>query len=122
MNNKGQSLIVFVLVLPLITLFLAFFIDSSLSIMEKSRIDGIITSNMESALNKEIMDIEKIENAIKKNADISSRVEIVGDNLKINAKVTRNSLFAKILNFSWYNLEFNYCGNYISKRIDKKCG
>ena len=122
MNSKGQSLIIFILVLPLITLFLAFFIDSSLSIMEKNRIDGVITSNLEEALDKEIIDTEKIADAIKKNVDVSIDIELISDTVRINAKATRKSIFAKVLNFSWYKLEFNYCGNYFNKKIDKNCG
>ena len=56
MNNKGQSLIMFVLVLPLIVMVIAFVIDSSLIIFEKNRLDGIITSNMEEALKNDWKD------------------------------------------------------------------
>lgn len=121
MNNKGQSLIVFILILPIITLFLAFFIDSSLSLMEKNKIDGIITNNIKEALNKDIRDSEKIKRVIKKNVDMDIVVDISEDNLKIEATTTRKSIFAKILDFSWYKLEFNYCGSYLNKKIDKKC-
>ena len=122
MNNRGQSLIVFILLLPIITMFLAFFIDSSLSYLEKNKIDGIITSNMSEALNNDIRDSEKIKNAINKNSEINFNIVITDDTLKINANTKHKSIFAKILNFSWYKLEFNYCGNYIDKKIDKKCG
>ena len=64
MNNKGQSLITFVLILPLIVMFIAFFIDSSLSIIEKNKLDGIVYDNMKVALNKEIRDIDKITSSI----------------------------------------------------------
>ena len=40
MNNRGQSLIMFVLLLPVIALLMAFVIDSSFSLMEKNRLDG----------------------------------------------------------------------------------
>lgn len=122
MNKRGQSLIIFVLLLPIIILFAAFLIDSSLSIMEKNKIDGIITSNMENSLNKDIRDIEKIKKAIAKNGNMETSVNIVNNQLVVKVKSTKKSVFGKILNFSWYNLEFNYCGNYLNKKIDKKCG
>ena len=65
MNNRGQSLIMFVLLLPVITLLIAFVIDSSLSLMEKNKLDGIITSNMNEALIKENKDENIILDAIK---------------------------------------------------------
>ena len=122
MNNRGQSLITFVLILPLICLFLAFFIDSSLSMMEKHKIDGIISDNMKSSLENDIRDAEKIKNAIKSNEDINVSVTIEDDILKIKAEAKKNSLFGKMLNFSWYNLKYNYCASYIDKKINKNCG
>ncbi len=122
MNNHGQSLVTFVLILPLIVLLIAFFFDSSLSLMEKNRLDGIITSNMEEALNNDIRDETKIRNAIKTNDKMDIIVSIVDDELKVIVKSKRNSVFAKILDFSYYNLDYNYCANYTDKKINKKCG
>ena len=122
MNNRGQSLIIFVLILPIIVLFIAFLVDSSISMVEKNRIDGIITSNIKQALNNNITDINKIKNAIIKNEKMDVTIEIIDDSLKINAKSEKKSVFGKILNFSWYRLEFNYCGNYLDKNINKNCG
>ena len=122
LNNHGQSLIMFVLVLPLIILLIAFFIDSSLSIMEKNKLDGIITSNMEEALKNDIRDESKIRNAIKTDDKMNIVVSIVEDELKVIVKSTKKSIFAKLLDFSYYNLNFNYCANYIDKKINKKCG
>ena len=122
MNNKGQSLIIFVLILPVLVLFAAFLIDSSLSIMEKSKIDGIISSNMQNALDKDIRDVEKIKKVLVKNENMDVNVKIINDKLVIEAKSTKKSVFGKILNFSWYQLDFNYCGSYLDKKINKNCG
>ena len=122
MNNRGQSLIMFVLILPLISLFIAFFIDSSLSLMEKNKLDGIITSNINEALKNDIRDVDKIKNGIKKSEEMDVSVNVVDDELRVYAKSNKNSLFGKLLNFKYYQLEFHYCGNYIDKKINKKCG
>ena len=122
MNKRGQSLIMFVLILPLISMFIAFFIDSSLSLMEKNRLDGIITSNMQESLDSDLKDEEKIKNAIIKNEDMDISVSVIDDELKIIAKSRKQSVFSKLLKFNYYRLEYNYCGNYQSKKINKKCG
>ena len=122
MNKHGQSLVTFVLIIPLITLFLAFFIDNSLMLLEKNKIDGIIENNMKVSLKEDIRDTEKIKKAIKKNIDIDANVYVLDNTLKIEANGNKKSVFSKILDFSWYKLEFNYCGNYLNKKIDKKCG
>ena len=122
MNKRGQSLIMFVLILPLISLFIAFFIGSSLSLYEKNKIDGIITSNMEEAINNDIRDDIKIRNAIKKNDNMEVTVNIVDDNLQVIVKSNKKSIFGKLLKFNYYDLNYNYCANYIDKKINKKCG
>ena len=121
MNKRGQSLIIFVLILPIIVLFIAFLIDGSLSVLEKNRIDGIILTNMQEALKKDIHDTDAIEEVIKKNEKVDVKVKITDNDLIVKATSTRKSLFGKILDFSWYKLEFNYCGNYLNKSIDKNC-
>jgi hypothetical protein len=122
MNNKGQSLVTFVLILPILVLMLAFVIDSSICIMEKSKIDGAITSNMEEALKNDIRDEDRIGNAIKKNEDIDVLVSIVENDLKVIAKSNKKSVFGKLLKFEYYQLNYDYCANYIDKKINKKCG
>jgi len=122
LNNRGQSLIIFVLVLPIIVLFLAFIVDSSLSIMEKNKMDGIITNNMEEALKKDIRDEDKIRDAIKSNDKMNIVVSIVEDELRVIVKSEKQSVFGKLLKFSYYDLNYNYCANYIDKKINKKCG
>ena len=122
MNNRGQSLIMFVLLLPVIALLLAFVIDSSLSLMEKNKLDGIITSNMEEALKMDIKDEDAIQKAIKKNDDMDVLVSITGDELRVIASSSKKSIFGKLINFDYYKLDFNYCANYQDKKINKKCG
>ena len=122
MNKRGQSLITFVLVLPLITLLIAFVIDSSLSLMEKNRIDGIITSNIEKAIRSNIRNEESIKNAIKKNENMDVSVNIIENELRVVAKKDKKSVFGKVLDFDYYKLEYNYCANYETLKINKKCG
>ena len=122
MNNRGQSLITFVLLLPLLVLFIAFLIDSALSIVEKSKLEGIIYNNMKIALDKDIHDSDVIISAVKKNMDIDVSVITSSDDIRINAKSTKKSNLGNLLNLSYYNLEVNYCGSYINKKINKNCG
>ena len=59
MNNRGQSLIMFVLILPLLSMFIAFFIDSSLCMMEKSKIDFLIIPEKEENFIADNVELEK---------------------------------------------------------------
>ena len=122
MNNRGQSLIMFVLILPLLALFIAFFVDSSLSIAEKSKLDGTVYDNLKISLEQDIRDTDKISNAIKKNIDADIVIIINEDDIRINAKSKKKSVFGNLFKMSYYKLEVNYCGNYLDKKINKNCG
>ena len=119
MNNKGQSLVTFVLILPIIVFFLAFFIDSIYGIMEKNRLEGIISDNLEIVLKEDIKDEEEIINVLKENdKDMIIKLDIIDDDIKLNVKSNKKNIFGKIFNHQEYNLEFNYCGNYQDKKIN----
>ena len=122
MNNRGQSLITFVLIIPLLVLFIAFLVDSSLSIMEKSKLDGVIYDNIKKSLDDDIRDSDKISDAIKKNVDADVTIIMDEDTIKINAKSKKSFVFGKLFKLSYYNLEVNYCGNYQDKKLSKNCG
>lgn len=121
MNRRGQALITFVLMLPFIIFFLAFFIDSVYGRLEKSKLDGIITSNMKIACDNNIRDIDIVIKAIKENnSALSVDAELVDNLLKINVSGEKKNIFGNI--FQTYDFKFNYCIDYNSKKINKDCG
>lgn len=122
MNKRGQSLITFILILPVIILFVAFIIDSGLSIIEKENVDGILTDNMNMAVKQKNKDVEEIKEVIIKNKDnLDLDIKIENNYLKIKAVDKKKNLFGKIIDLSWYNLEFNYCISYGDRKLNKEC-
>jgi len=119
MNNRGQTLILFLLIMPIIAGFLAFFIDISMVNYEKNRLDGIILNNLDVIVEKDIKDIDKIRNVFLENDVYIKNIFIDGDaiNLVIDTKI--KSLFGKILNFDIYNLKVKYKGDYLGKVVSK---
>lgn len=119
MNNKGQSLILFVLVMPIVVGFLAFFIDISMVNYEKNRIDGIIINNLEIIVDNDIQNLDVIRKVFLENSvnikDISINNGIISVDININIK----SLFGRILDFDMYKLKVKYKGNYLEKSVDK---
>ncbi len=121
MNKKGQSLIIFVLILPLIVFFLALFIDTSMMYLKKNRQKEIIRDNIKILLDKNIHDEDKIISVIKENDNnIKVSVNIENETIKISGITRNESIFGKIFNFDVYNLKINYCANYKDKEI-KEC-
>ena len=121
MNKRGQSLIIFVLILPIVVFFIIFFIDVSLMYQEKTHVKGVTLDNMRISLEKNIRDEEKIKNIIKKNdSNIQLDIKIIDNDLKISVESKKKSLFNKVFDFDVYKIKFNYCANYLDKEI-KEC-
>lgn len=122
MNNKGQSLVSFILILPIILFFIAFFIDSGICLMEKEKLDGIIESNLRIILDKKITDQEKIVNVIKENdKDLVVKTTILDNQIIIKAESKKKRLFGNIIKIDNLDLKVNYCGNYDTGKIEKNC-
>ena len=120
MNNKGQSLVTFVLILPLLVFFIAYFMDSASGMLEKNKLEGIIKNNLAVVLEKDIKNEQDIIYVIKENdQELNVRVNIIDDNIEITASKEKKSLFGHILNQKDENWNLKYCGNYLDKKIDK---
>ena len=119
MNNKGQTLILFLLVIPIIVGFLAFFIDISMVNYEKNRLDGIIVNNLEIIVNSDIRDINKIRNVFLENDIVIDNISIDSDAISLYIDFDIKSLFGKILNFDFYELKVDYKGDYLEKVVSK---
>ena len=116
MNNKGQSLVTFVLLLPIIVLFLLFFIGSAMSYMEKAQLEGIIYDTINVVVEQDIRDENKIEEVIHENdSSIILEISIVNDEIKITGSKSTGIM----KNNS--QLKVRYCANYQSKKIKKEC-
>lgn len=118
MNNKGQSLILFVLIIPIIAGFLAFFIDLSIVNYEKNRIDGVIVDNLMVIVEKDIRDISKIKQVFLEN-NLGVDISLDNDIVVISYSGNINSLFGKILHFDFYKLNCKYQGDYIQGKVKK---
>ena len=69
MNNKGQSLVFFVALIPLLFIIFAFIFDTSLIIRENNRLESITTSAI-NYLAKENKPYQEVENIINKIEEI----------------------------------------------------
>lgn len=118
MNNHGQSLILFVLIIPIVVGFLAFFIDLSMVNYEKNRLNGIVVSNLEIIVNSDIRDIDRIKSVFLEN-DISVDISLEEDSVIILVDSDIKSLFGKILNFDMYEFIISYKGDYLAKTVSK---
>ena len=122
MDNKGQSLIFFVLILPIIILFFVLLIDVTSYELNHNHIKNTIIDNLKVILNNDEKDTNKIIGVIKSNIDDSDVDAIILENeIEIDVSYKYKS-FSKKLISNEPTVNYHYCGNYESKEIkNKKC-
>lgn len=114
MNNKGQSLVLFVLLLPIIVLIFIYIIMLLLGNYNNKKIEGVINNNLVSVLNNDIRDIDKIKDVLNSNDITNNSVVINEDLIEVNVSIKEKNAFLKEEVVS-----FTYCGNYLTKEINK---
>lgn len=117
MNNKGQSLITFILILPVLLLIVAFIIDLSIVSLNRNKIDGVIRDNLEVILDKDIKDVNKINDIFKENEVNIDSITIYDDEIMIVVHQKIDSLFGGIIKLKIYEINNSYVGNYQTKII-----
>ena len=122
MDNKGQSLIFFVLILPIIILFFVFLIDVTSYELNHNHIKNTIIDNLKVILDNDEKDTNKIIGVIKSNIDDSDVDAIILENeIEIDVSYKHKS-FSKKLISNEPTVNYHYCGNYENKEIkNKKC-
>ena len=122
MDNKGQSLIFFVLILPIIILFFVLLIDVTSYELNHNHIKNAIIDNLKVILDNDEKDTNKIIGVIKSNIDDSDVDAIILENeIEINVSYKHKS-FSKKLISNEPTVNYHYCGNYENKEIkNKKC-
>lgn len=123
MNKHGQSLIIFILLLPVLVMMFAFMIDSGKMIIEKSRIENILEDNMQIFARKNIRDIERIKEVLLENdRDLKLDIKIENNILYIDVGKENKSLFGNIFSLPMYRIDFHSCVDYQSLKWNKECG
>jgi len=112
LNNKGQSLVMFVLIIPLMLLIMILVVDVGNTILNKQELDNINYLTIEYGL--ENIDKDNLEdnliNMIKINNKEIDYIDVyIKDNrISINLKKEINGTLAK--RFKLFEIESNYIG------------
>lgn len=103
MNNKGQILVLFLLLMPVIIIFICFVIDSSIMYYEKNKLDSINNDILISIKDKNVKESE-IKRLINLNDDDIkiNRITIDKDKIIIEDEKEIDSIFGKFINKDSY--------------------
>ncbi len=112
-NNKGQVLVLFIMILPVIFIGVACIVDSSYMMYQKNRLDNINRDVLNSVKDKTNLEEEDILDLI-----IMNDKKIVNEDISINDTITIDnyilvdSIFGKIIGFDEYKISSSISVNY----------
>ena len=109
MNNKGQVLVIFVIILPILLIILGLVVDLGLFALEKRKIDNNTYDSIEYYLkNIDTEDIkEKTTKLLENNLD-NVDIKIIDENDYIEITVIKNykSIYSVISNYEDINIKY----------------
>ncbi len=117
MNNKGQTLIIFVILIPILILVAALVVDTGLMTFEKERYRGIIENGIEEYF--DTGNVEETEKIFSLN-DIPKEeyTIIVQENqIEVSLNTSIEAIFGKIINLQEYEIKMNYVGTKEGERV-----
>lgn len=117
MNNRGQTLIIFVILIPIIITMAALVVDIGKMNYEKERYRGIIENSIEEYFeSNQISDVKEILtlNGIPEDAyQITTQENLI----EIHLTTSVDSIFAKLINIDEYQIDLDYIGTKESDRV-----
>ena len=117
MNNKGQTLVMFILILPLLLIILCLTVDVGFLSLEKKKIEDNVKSAIKYELNSTETNTEVVKNRLintitKSINDIKIKnVEITNDKI-ITVSISKEykGIFSKILKNSIFDIDLTFKG------------
>lgn len=128
MNNKGQSTIIFIIIIPLLLLVLAFIFDNAMIIVENNRFNSVTKTIIKDVLTNSYSDKEeKVKELYEKNKYETDLLETGydGSNLTVYNSHSYSSFFGKLIGQNSYRTEVNYTShkdgdNIVIEKIKKE--
>lgn len=109
MNNKGQTLVLFIIFIPILIILAAFIIDTGLIIRESTRLKAATKTVIKDTYYKEDLSDEKIIKLLNKNNINTDSIEITiyNDQITINNNYDIESIFGKLIGLKEYEIKYN---------------
>lgn len=116
-NKNGQTLILFVILLPLMITLIAFLVDIGLIVSENSRIEEVTKNIIKEVM--ESKDTELVREIYEENDIAINNLEVKMDDNVLNIKnnVEIYSVFGKILGINKYKIKIDMTGEFINGKL-----
>ena len=120
MNNKGQSLVLFCLVIPIIVGVIVLVVDAGNALIKKNSLDNITEVVLDYGLDRvddhyKYSELE-IRDMMKYNSGIDSEVKIIDNVIAIRTEVRVEGIFSSLFNISGFRVISEYKGYVINNK------
>lgn len=111
MNKHGQTLILFVILIPILLLLAALVVDTGVVFSKKVQVKEVMKEGIKEALiNHQDIDAIK-EMLVKNNIDVTNlEVEFLDSRIEMKNQIEVNSIFASIIGIKKYTIKINIVG------------
>lgn len=111
MNRRGQVLVGFVILLPLLVMFIAYIVDNGILAQNKAKLDELTKSVIAYALEDRSRTTEQITKYIVKNESNLKEINVLLDeDVQIQLVKTVPSVFGKAIGIQQYTITSYYEG------------
>ncbi len=110
MNNKGQTLVIFIIILPVIILGVSYLVDTGLMYIGRSKLISTCKVIIDKYYDEEISD-SKVEEYLKDNEIKYTDYKVSrNDNLSIEVKSKIDSIFGNVVGIKEYEISAKVTG------------
>jgi len=104
MNSKGQVLVLFVLIIPILILGAAYIVDNVYISYHTNRLNNINSLVIKDAVMKELDEEQIVEYVNQNDENINTEIRYYNFNLKITLTKRIKSIFGRIVGKNYYDL------------------
>lgn len=122
LNNKGQSLVLFILIIPILLGIMALVIDVGNALNEQNKMENAVEFVINYGLEEKIKDEQELKTLLNYNLeDCENTLRITENKIIVSSTSYVEGIFTKILNIKGFLIKSRYQG-YLdgdTKRIEK---
>ena len=122
LNRRGQSLVVFILMLPIILGIVILVVDVGGAMVMKNHMDNVNEMVMELSLDKDMKEEDILELLNYNLEGNNNQVSIGSDGIHISSDTYVKGIFSNMFGFKGFNVKSEYVGSVLDgkRKVDKK--
>ena len=124
LNNKGQSLVLFIMTIPILLLIMVFVYDMGMLLYEKDRLSNTVNMAIDYTLDNKEVSNEEIEELIDRNInrEVEVKIDRNDDSIIIEVSEEVSFIFSNLFDFDFTKIDIKYEGKIVDNKkiIERK--